>query len=215
MNIMIFDVFFSDAPLFLKITMAICFVVATITLLIGFYLLLIYGILPILFYYKGKKAINSEGFANQSENHTAIIIPEYPERVFWKNFFGIISGVDILTSGLRQLREPYIIYRPSSAQAFREIIKTVPTKKIWIFGHGFRYGVGVGEEKMGFNDFVNLKNSFGKEYIIQLQCYGSKELIDNLCLDPSKSFYTDKLRTFYENRKFISQRFKKMKTEKF
>jgi hypothetical protein len=50
---------------------------------------------------------------------------------------------------------------------------------------------------------------------MQLQCWGSKKLIDDLCEDPSKSFYTDRLRGFEENREFVIQTLEKMRKGEF
>jgi len=174
---------------------------------------------PLLFYYpNGKKAIYSDTAADNGKKHIAIIAINYPGWIIYrarKNTFIYSSGIEILKKGLEEIKKPYIIYHPSTPQEFREIITTKEANPIWIIGHGFQYGVSFKEGKLHFEEFVNLKKDFNKDYIVQLQCWGSKTLIDDLCENSSKSYYTDRLRDFDENRDFIIKTIEKIKTGNF
>jgi len=108
-----------------------------------------------------------------------------------------------------------MIHRPSTKVAFKDIIKTKTAKRIWIFTHGSKDGIQVGKELLHFEEFKNLNKKCNKEYIMQLQCWGSKELIEYFCDDPSKSEYKYGLRKFEENREFIINTLKKMKKGEF
>lgn len=194
-------------------------IIAIFAILLFFYVVIKGFIKPFLFYYPfGKQAIYSDLPFVRMKKHTAIIAIHYPGfflyRV-WRNFFVYCSGVELLKKGFEELGESYIIYHPSTPQEFREIIKIKEANPVWIIGHGFQYGVSFRKERLHFEELKGLKNDFNKDYIMQLQCWGSKKLIDDLCEDPSKSFFTDRTRGFEENREFVIQTLEKMRKGEF
>lgn len=186
--------------------------------LIGIVFLCIFGILiivPLMFIvikplYLSNRIINSEFPANEEIDHIAIITVVYSGKYFFKNLFVRLSGIEILTKGLDELKESYIVYRCSSPQRFQEIINKNNTKRIWIFSHGLKHGVGFGKEILYYCEVGEQYKETGlppKEYIKQLHCnhYGGKSLADYLCDSKEKSFVTDNTRNVKDNRKYIKE----------
>ena len=199
-------------------------ILVCLAIIIVFSKLLVDGIIRPLFFYNpiGKKTICSDSDADKSKNHTAIIAISYPGWIgyrLWKNTFINSSGVDILKKGLTALGEFSIIYHPSTPEQFMKIIQTKEANPIWIIGHGYnknsKKGLSFVEGKLPYDAFKALKINFNKDYVMQLQCWGSDDLNEYLCEDPSKSYCTNRIRSFEENRDFIIKTLEKMNRGEF
>jgi len=187
-----------------------------------FYLEVKWVILPLLYYYRGRKAIYSDSSSDKSKEHIAIIViiykfKSYGPLFFLKNIFVYCSGVELLKEGFEEQHKPYIIYRCSSPKDVKEVIKIKEADKVWIIGHGFKHGISFGKERLYYCD---LEKCYKKSYIMQLHCneYGGRSLIDYLCEtkeSKEKSFVCDCTRDFYENREFIQKILEKMRKKEF
>ena len=201
----------------LLIFLVIVLVLLGLIIVLAFFLILEGLILPFGYYYHiGKSAIYAEIPYDESIDHTAIIVIVYSRRYFYKRFFVYLSGVELLTKGLKKLDEPYVLYRCPTPQRFIEIINKETAKRIWIIGHGVKHGVSFGKEILYYCEvgeaYKKTKNA-PKEYVKQLHCneYGGKSLIDYICDNKEKSFVTDNARSWHENRKYIIDTLDEMK----
>jgi len=178
------------------------------------------GILFFYFGHLGKKIIYSDEKYDDSIDHTAIIVIEYSEKFSHKRHFVHASGVELLVDGLKQLSEPYVLYRCSKPEQFIKVVINEHAKRIWIFGHGVRHGVGFGKIILYYCDVAEAfktADSSKKEYVKQLHCneYGGKSLKDYICEPNSQSFVTDDVRWWDENRRYIKNTIVEMKMIKF
>ncbi len=95
---------------------------------------------------------------------------EYSGRYIYKKFFVYSSGVELLTNGLKELGENYMIYPCSTPSRFLEIINKETAKRIWIIGHGVKHGVSFGKMILYYCEVAeNYRNSghSTKEYVKQ------------------------------------------------
>lgn len=212
------DEIFQLLTVFWFLILSILFFIAAASFLI--YAVVKWILFPLVYYYRAKKIIYSEIPRDESTDHTAIIVILYSGRYFYKNAFVYLSGIEILTQGLKELGETYVLYRCFTKEKFFEIINKETAKRIWIIGHGFKHGVSFGKEKLYYCDVGENHKKSGcspKEYVKQLHCNadGGKSLIDYVCNNKEKSFVTDDLRSWDENRKYIKETLEEMKKEKW
>lgn len=185
-----------------------------------FFLILEGLILPFSYYYPiGKRAIYLDTPYDESVDHTAIIVIEYTGKYFYKKLFVYLSGVELLTKGLKELGEPFVLYRCPTPQRFIEIINKETAKRIWIIGHGVKHGVNFGKEILYYCEVGEAYKNAGvspKDYVKQLHCngHGGKSLIDYICDKKENSFVTDDVRGWDENRKYIKDTLEEMKKQK-
>jgi hypothetical protein len=126
-----------------------------------------------------------------------VIIVVYDCPCKW--FHVYLSGIELLIKGFQKRKKKFVIYRCSSPLDFKKIVYQTQTNELWIFGHGKRDRISFGKEVL---EYQELRDAPKKNRVFQLHCNhgGGKSLADYLCDDPGRSFVTDDVRSWHENR---------------
>lgn len=137
--------------------------------------------------------------------HDAIVIVH--SDVAGMSMYG--SGIGLLINHFRKTSPitPYAVYHCTTIEQFRDVVRKPLAESLWIFGHGYRGGVGLYSWKREICNYSEFKNmpQLRKKYIYQFHCnHGDEESLTET-LSSGRGFVSNQINNPTRNRKFIKQ----------
>ena len=154
-------------------------------------------------YYSNKKMIDNHQKKNLTTNHAGIIIGLTDND--FDDIPAYTGGFDLLINYFNKKEELFDIYPCKTRADAKEVIERKEVNRIWIFGHGWMWGLYFGKnDELKYSDFKTLTEEQKKDFIGQFHCNTDADLDSSLAayiLKPNgKKFIKKGYRCAHQNR---------------
>lgn len=154
-------------------------------------------------YCPNKKMIDNHQKKNLTTYHAGIIIAL--TKNFEENILTYSDGIDLLINYFNEREELFDIYPCRTRADVKEVIERKEVNRIWIFGHGWMWGLYFGKnDELKYSDFKTLTEEQKKDFIGQFHCNTDADLDSSLAayiLKPNgKKFIKKGYRVGHQNR---------------